>query len=213
MRLPIVMFDFGNVLGFFDYGLIYARFGARLGLSASAFHELVESKGMSALLAEFEAGDLTPEDFAAKVQREVGLDLSYEDFVSDWQDIFELNEPIARLVVELKAKGYTLLLGSNTNAIHAAFYRRRFRETLDHFDHFVLSHEVRAMKPSRAFFDACTAVVGVPAASCVFIDDVAENIEGARAAGLQGVVYKDPAGLKRDLQALGVETSSDSPSN
>lgn len=213
MRLPIVMFDFGNVLGFFDYGLIYARFGARLGLSASAFHELVESKGMSSMLAEFEAGDLTPEEFADRVQSQVGLDVPYEDFVTDWQDIFELNEPIARLAVELKAKGYTLVLGSNTNAIHAAFYRRRFRETLDHFDHFVLSHEVRAMKPSRAFFEACTAVVGVPATSCVFIDDVEENVQGAREAGLQGVVYKDPAGLKRDLLALGVDTSSDGPTN
>jgi len=213
MRLPIVMFDFGNVLGFFDYGLIYARFGARLGLSASAFQTLVESKGMSSLLAEFEAGAMSPEAFAARVQGEVGLDISFEDFVADWQDIFELNEPVARLVADLKAKGYTLVLGSNTNAIHAAFYRRRFRETLDHFDHFVLSHEVKAMKPSRAFFDACTAVVGVPAGSCVFIDDIEENVEGARAAGLRGIVYKEPAGLVRDLQALGVEASAYGRSN
>lgn len=208
MRLPILMFDFGNVLAFFDYGLIYARFGARMGLSASAFKALVESKGMASLLAELEAGAMTPEEFAARVQRGVGLDIAFEDFVADWEDIFELNRPVAGIVADLKAKGYTLVLGSNTNAMHAAFYRKRFHETLDHFDHFVLSHEVRAMKPSSAFFEACTAVAGAQAGSCVFIDDLEENVEGARAAGLQGVVYKDPAGLVRDLKALGVDVSS-----
>lgn len=213
MRLPILMFDFGNVLGFFDYGLIYARFGARLGLSASAFQTLAESKGMKSLLAEFEAGAMTPEDFAARVQREVGLDISFEEFAADWRDIFELNEPVAAIVADLKGQGYTLVLGSNTNAIHADFYRRRFRAAIDHFDHVVLSHEVRAMKPSALFFEACTAVVGASAGSCVFIDDVEENVDGARAAGLQGVIYKTPAGLVRDLRALGVEVSSGSSPN
>jgi len=213
MRLPILMFDFGNVLGFFDYGLIYARFGARLGLSASAFQTLVESKGMKSLLAELEAGAISSEAFAARVQREVGLDIPFEDFAADWRDIFELNEPVAAIVADLKAQGYTLVLGSNTNAIHADFYRRRFREALEPFDHVVLSHEVRAMKPSSVFFDTCTAVVGASAGSCLFIDDVEENVEGARAAGLQGLVYKTPAGLVRDLKALGVEVSSGSSLN
>ena len=62
MRLPVVMFDFGNVVGFFDYGLMYARFGARLGLSAADFQTLAESRGVKTRLAELEAGTMTPED-------------------------------------------------------------------------------------------------------------------------------------------------------
>ncbi|MDG3003022.1 HAD family hydrolase [Paludisphaera mucosa] len=213
MRLPALMFDFGNVLAFFDYGIIYRKFGARLGLSAGAFQEMVEARGVKALLAEFEAGRLTPEEFSARVQEAVGLDIPFEEFVADWEDIFELNQPVAALVAELKAAGYTLLLGSNTNAIQSAFYRRRFRETIDHFDHVVLSHEALAMKPGRAFFDACVAAVGAPAGSCVFIDDVEENVQGARDAGLLGLVYRDPAGLVRDLLALDVAISTEGLGN
>jgi putative hydrolase of the HAD superfamily len=205
MRSPVVMFDFGNVLAFFDYHLIYARLGERLGLSADEFRELAEARGLKGMLAEFESGRLTPEAFSAAVQREVGLGMSFDEFTEAWQDIFELNEPVARMAADLKAAGYTLLLGSNTNAIHAAFYRRKFRETLDHFDHFVLSHEVLAMKPSRDFFDACTRAVGSPAGSCLFIDDVEENVQGARAAGLIGVVYRDAEALARELRSHGVE--------
>lgn len=208
MRSPVLMFDFGNVLAFFDYGIIYAKLGEPLGLSAEAFRDLAESRGLKARLAEFESGRLTPEDFSAIVQRAVGLDIPFADFTDAWQDIFELNAPVADLVAELKAAGYTLLLGSNTNALHAAFYRRRFRETLDQFDHYVLSHEVRVMKPSRGFFEACTTAVQAPADSCVFIDDVEENVQGAREAGLIGLVYTDVDTLRRDLIGLGVEVAA-----
>ncbi|AMV39419.1 HAD family hydrolase [Planctomyces sp. SH-PL62] len=210
MRSPVLMFDFGNVLAFFDYTIIYGKLGARLGLSAEAFHELAKSKGLKGRLSEFESGRLSPEEFSAIVQREVGLDITFEEFAEAWQDIFELNAPVAALAAELKAGGYTLLLGSNTNALHATFYRRQFRETLDQFDHFVLSHEILAMKPSRAFFEACTRAVGAPADSCIFIDDVEENVQGAREAGLVGLVYTDAATLRDDLRALGVDPTGPS---
>jgi len=178
-----------------------------LGLSARAFHELVEARGMKRLLAEFEAGRMTPEAFSTAVQREVGLDIGFEEFASDWQDIFEINTPVAAIAADLRRQGYTMLLGSNTNAIHAAFYRERFREALAAFEHVVLSHEVLAMKPEQAFFDACVAAVGAPAADCVFIDDVEENVQGARNAGLSGIVYRDPESLVRELAAVGVQVS------
>ena len=46
---------------------------------------------------------------------QLGLKIPYEEFVRAWEDIFWLNEPLARLIVFLKSRGYTLILGSNTN--------------------------------------------------------------------------------------------------
>ncbi|WP_337173324.1 HAD family phosphatase [Paludisphaera sp.] len=208
MPPSVVMFDFGNVLGFFDYDVIFGKLGARLGMTADAFRELVEAKGMKSILAEFEAGAIEPEEFSTRVQAAVGLDVPFADFVADWEDIFELNEPVAAVAADLKARGYTLVLGSNTNALHAAFYRHKFREALAAFDHVVLSYVVKAMKPGREFFRACVEAVGVPAGGCVFIDDVEENVQGARDAGLLGIVYRDPAGLVAELRRLGVEASA-----
>ncbi len=96
MRLPVLMFDFGNVIGFFDYMLIFGRLGARLGISADAFKQLVEARGMARLLAEFERGALAPEEFARRIQAEVGLDIPFSEFVADWEDIFELNTTVER---------------------------------------------------------------------------------------------------------------------
>jgi len=205
MRPPVLVFDFGNVISFFDYMIIHGRFGRRLGLSAEAFRTLAEERGMTRLLAEFERGAISSEEFSRRVQEPLGLDIAFEEFAADWQDIFELNESVAALIPGLKKRGHTLVLGSNTNAIHAAFYRRRFRETLDHFDHFVYSHELLIMKPDRGFFEACAKVASAPPESCVFIDDIEENVEGARAAGLIGLHYRDTPRLIADLRELGVE--------
>jgi len=205
MRAPVLIFDFGNVISFFDYMIICDRFGKRLGLSAEEFRTLAEERGMTGLLAEFERGAMSAQEFSRETQKRVGLDIPFEDFAADWQDIFQLNDSVADLIPGLKRRGHTLVLGSNTNAIHAPFYRRRFRETLDHFDHFVYSHEVFFMKPARGFFEACARVASAPPESCLFIDDIEENIEGARAAGLTGLVYRDTPTLIAELREHGVE--------
>lgn len=205
MRIPVLMFDFGNVVGFFDYTAMFHRFGTRLGLSAGEFETMMFDRGAAELGREFESGKLSAEEFARQIITLAGLDMTFEEFETHWPDIFTLNEPVARLVAGLKQRGYTLVLGSNTNVLHARFYRHRFEEALAPFDRFVFSYEIGEMKPSLSFYRACVSSVGVPPGSCLFIDDALANVEGARAAGLQAVHYRDTPGLIADLRGLGVE--------
>ncbi len=46
------------------------------------------------------------------------------------------------------------------------------------------------------------------AASCVFIDDMPENVEGARQAGLRAIHYLTTGTLIDELRRLGVEVPS-----
>ncbi|MBQ3316670.1 MAG: HAD-IA family hydrolase, partial [Spirochaetales bacterium] len=45
---------------------------------------------------------------------------------------------------------------------------------------------------------------GLKADECVFIDDYPVNIEGARAAGMNGIVFKDPESAMQTLIDMGV---------
>ena len=200
MREPALIFDFGNVVAFFDYLKACERLGPKLGLTAEAFRRRIVERGFAPLLGRFESGTIGPESFAAEVMVLSGVTLPYDEFVDAWQDIFWLNEPVARLIEQLKSAGYTLLLGSNTNILHSAHYRRQFASTLDLFDQFVLSHEVGHMKPNSEFYHACVRAAGVPAASCIFVDDLAENVDGARKAGLIGVHYINTPALITNLE-------------
>jgi len=204
-RLPALIFDFGNVVAFFDYTRACQVFGAALGLSGETFLDRLRDRGFTPLLQRYERGAVTSEAFSKAVAELAGLDISHGEFATAWADIFRLNEPVAALTRSLKGRGFTLVLGSNTNDLHATHFRRAFAETLNDFDRLVLSYEVGHIKPSAEFYLACADAAGAAPCDCVFIDDMPENVEGARAAGLMAVLYRDTPALVDDLRRLGVE--------
>jgi putative hydrolase of the HAD superfamily len=205
MREPVLIFDFGNVVCHFDYLRACERFSQKLGTTAAVLQSILLERGFTDLQVRFESGRIGAGEFAKSVQELAGLDLTYEEFVAGWNDIFWLNEPVARIVSALKARGYTLLLGSNTNVLHAAYFRRRFAPTMNLFDHMLLSYEVGCMKPERGFYEACFTTAGVPAGRCVFIDDLPQNVDGAQSAGMMAVRYSDTPSLLAALRRVGVE--------
>ncbi len=115
MRLPVLVFDFGNVVAYFDYRRFYDRLGARLGRSGESVRTQLRDAGFGKLHAPFETGLISPAAFAESVTDGLGISLPFEDFVRDFEDIFWLNEPVSRLIASLDSRGYTLILGSNTN--------------------------------------------------------------------------------------------------
>jgi glucose-1-phosphatase len=206
-RTPALIFDFGNVVAYFDYRKACETLGRPHGLGGDAFLERARGLGLTPMVQRYESGQITAETFSGDVRALLGLEIGHDAFAAAWADIFWLNEPIGRLVADLKRRGYTLVLGSNTNDLHAAQFRRQFAETLGHFDRLVLSYEIGHIKPASAFYHACAEAAGAPPADCVFIDDLPENVEGARAAGLVGVVFRDVPSLLEALRGLGVEVA------
>ncbi len=205
MRRPALIFDFGNVVAHFDHGRAASKLGARLGLSGEEVFERIKTLGFANLLGEYESGRLSAEAFSEGVSGMIGLAITHEEFAAAWSDIFWANESLAPLFGFLKGQGYPLVLGSNTNDLHAGQFRRQFAETLGHFDRLVLSYEVGHIKPSAAFYLACAEAAEAEPGDCVFIDDMIENVEGARAAGLVALHYRTTEGLLDDLEALGVD--------
>lgn len=205
-RLPVLIFDFGNVVAFFDYKRAWERLGPLVGMSAEAFAERVRGSGVAELARSHETGRIGGEEFwrgfAGRVGMEAGL---YELFRLIYGDIFWLNQPVVELLGDLKGKGYLILVGSNTCDLHAEQYRVRYVRELAPVSGYVLSYEVGVMKPSGEFYEACrVAAGGVAARECVFIDDAQANVDGACASGMLGILYEGPAKLLADLAAVGV---------
>jgi putative hydrolase of the HAD superfamily len=206
MRRPALIFDFGNVLAHFDYTTAAEILGSRLEMSANDFMEHAKSLGFRELADQFECGRLSPEAFSQTLCKRAGLEITHDEFVEAWSDIFWLNEPVAALVEDLKSRGYRLVLGSNTNVLHAEHFRWKFAEALSHFNRLVLSYEVGGMKPSPSFYHACAFAAGVSPGECLFVDDLEVNVQGARSVGMRGIQYRDYPTLVDDLGQLGIET-------
>lgn len=46
MRVPVLIFDFGNVVSFFDYLLACERFGRRAGLTGPEFMNQIQAQDL-----------------------------------------------------------------------------------------------------------------------------------------------------------------------
>ena len=205
MRRPVLIFDFGNVVAFFDFKKAFAVIESRGGLTGEQLTVRLRERGFYPLMERYESGGMASIEFSDAVCELVGVDFSHDEFTAAWTSIFTLNEPIAKLVSDLRSRGYRLLLGSNTNELHATYFQRQYAPTMACFDHLVLSHEVGHIKPSVEFYLACARCANVAPSECVFIDDRPENVEGARQAGLSAIPFLDAPALLAELRRMGVE--------
>jgi FMN phosphatase YigB (HAD superfamily) len=202
---PTIFFDFGNVVAHFDFTRSCERFGSPHGISGEDFLARAREAGFAEELKRYERGDMTSLEFHQRISALTRLDIDHSGFADNWGDIFTANPSVHRVIAALKRRDYRLFLGSNTNELHARKFRRQFAEVLEHFDGLVLSYEVRQIKPDLGFFLACAEAARRPVGECVFIDDVPENVAGARQAGLIGVDYTETPALIADLRRLGIE--------
>ena len=80
------------------------------------------------------------------------------------------------------------------------FFDDRELETM--FDAVALSGETGMAKPYKEAYENVAAMLGVSTNECVMIDDGAVNVEGAKLAGMYGIMFENEHQLRADLGAL-----------
>ena len=196
-----VVSDLGRVVLWFDNNIFLRKLAARAGKPFADVKAVIH--GDLELFRRFDAGAVTPCAFFERVTGLVGADISYEAFFEMYNDIFSLNAPAIDVLASVKAAGYKTLLLSNTDPERFAFVRRRFPEIL-FFDEYVLSYELKLLKPDPAIYLAAARFAATPPQECVFIDDMEENIAGAVATGLAGIHYRPETDLAAELKKIGL---------
>ncbi len=206
MTIRAVIFDFGNVVGFFDHRRATRRLARFSPMPKEAIYEFLFD---GTLEDDFEAGRLSVPDFLRTLREGCRIQGDDESLVSMFGDVFTPNPDVCALVPDLKSR-YRLVLGSNCTPLHSQQFRRQFADTLKHFDGLVLSHDIGVRKPQAAFYEACVRIGACAADECVFIDDLHANVEGAIACGLHGIIYRRSEDLSAKMQALGIQISASS---
>jgi putative hydrolase of the HAD superfamily len=198
--LQTIIFDFGNVVGFFDHGRTLGKLERFTDMTALEMYANVYA---GALETDFETGKIGEEEFLRRFISGCRL-TCHRDFLAEaCADIFWPNPEVCDLIPRLKTR-YQLLLGSNTNAIHARFFQAQFAEVFRNFDALVLSHEIGVRKPHVGFFRHCQRLARGKPEECLFIDDLADNVAGARGLGWKGIVYQPNDGLIEKMRAADI---------
>ena len=190
-----MVFDLGNVLIPFNYNLVIERFN---NASPGLGNKFVEYfKANYDVHRKFERGDMPEGEFINLMLTVLENKISKEKFLNDYSKIFSVNEKVASLLPVLKEK-FVLVLLSNTNSIHREYGWKDY-EFLKYFDKLILSYEANAVKPEEKIYKAVEAFTNKPSGEHLFIDDIAEYVEGAKKAGWDSVRFTGYEKLVSDL--------------
>ena len=196
-----VISDLGKVVLWFDNNIFLRKLADRAG---RPFDEVkAVYNGDDEFLRNFDGGAVTPAGFRDRILERIGADIPYGEFYEMYSDIFTLNPAAVDVLARVKGAGLKALLLSNTDPERFGFVRRRFPE-IGLFDAFVLSYELKLLKPDPAIYRAAARAAGCAPAECVFVDDMEENVAGAAAAGLSAVHYLPGTDLAAELKKLGL---------
>lgn len=196
-----IVFDLGKVIIPFDFRRGYDRMAPLCAYSAA---DLPARIGSCDLVARFESGQIAPEPFVEQLSELIGMKPDHAAFRDIWSSIFFPETLIPDEFLEALHRRYRLVLLSNTNAIHFPMVREHY-PLLRHFDAYVLSYEVGALKPAPAMYREAIRQAGCAPAECFFTDDIAAYVEAAKKEGIDAVQFESYEQIQRELRARGVD--------
>ncbi len=130
-------------------------------------------------------------------------------FLERWPEMVKgLIEGTVRAAKALKRRHLPLYLLSNCSVETFPLVRQRY-DFPALFDGMVISGEIGLLNPAPELSRPLMAPFHLRAAECLFIDDVAANIEAAAKLGFQTHLFRSAAELAETLVALGCLTAAE----
>ena len=195
-----LIFDMGGVLVDLDIEDCKNAFKAYLGYDR--IDQIIDPCHQKGIYGDLEEGKLAAEEFRQIVLSESRPGSLAEDVDRAMWHILVGIEPSKISLLKRLAKEHDMYMLSNNNAICLPRSRQLFAEAGAPLEELLrkcyFSFEMKALKPSEAFYRAVMEDIGGDPEHMLFIDDSQKNVEGAIKAGLPAVYYEPGT----DLEAL-----------
>jgi epoxide hydrolase-like predicted phosphatase len=198
-RYAGLLLDMGGVLTTDFFASISAHC-RRLGLPPDRFREVVTSHPVGRqLYRQIERGEISQPAFERGIADLLGVDSHglLRGLLADAQPNVAIIEAVQR------ARDAGVRTGVITNSWGTEPFNPYERYDLaTRFDTVVISGEVGLSKPDPAIYQLAASRLGLPASSCVFIDDIAHNLPPAGALGMATIHHTDNAATLAELERL-----------
>ena len=196
-----LLFDLGQVVFRIDFTKALACWAGHAGCPPA---DIAARFVRDETYRHHEIGKVSDEAYFDSLRRALGITISHDQFLEGWNAIFAGEiDGIAPLLARA-AQHFPLYVFSNTNRPHVDYFTKTYADTLKPFRELYLSSTIGMRKPDAAAFDHVVQAIGKPASRILFFDDLAENVEGARARGLKAVHVKSSRDVADALAALGI---------
>lgn len=201
-----VIFDIGGVLIDFDFERLARALAARVGVGEAGLVPLFGQQ----VVRDVETGRVGPEDFFARTMSPALPGLTYGEWVGAWADNYSVNEPGWELLEEARDQGHTVSLLSNLSPYNQAAIEGKWPQFFQTPHHSFYSYDLGFHKPDPDIYRAACAALQAEPADCLFLDDLAVNVEGAQAVGLRAIEFTNDR-IPEIRAALGLSPRAPEP--
>jgi|SRR5450631_409965 putative hydrolase of the HAD superfamily len=193
-----VIFDLGGVLLDWQPANVFAKCFRDLDSQEAARNAILTHDDWRS----FDRGDVSEPDLIARVCGRTSLSALDVQHVLDTirDSLVELPETVD-VLHELCARGVRLYCLSNMPVSIFQCVRERC-SFWNVFSGVVISGEVGLIKPEHAVFEHLLGRYKLNAIETVFVDDHPENIVGAKAVGIEAILFRSADQCRRDLTAF-----------
>jgi epoxide hydrolase-like predicted phosphatase len=205
--------DFGGVLTtsiFESFNQFAIDHGLEPEILKTVFAETI-AMGPTNILYRMETGELSQEEFeslfAAELSKRSGTQIEALELKARMFSQVRPDPEMVNAIIAIRKAGFPTALLSNSWG-PGGYPRETFG---DLFDAVVISGEVGLRKPDPEIYRMAAKLIEVEPTSCVFIDDIKGNVEGAEAVGMTGIHHRDAELTVKKLEEM-FEMSLQQPS-
>lgn len=146
----------------------------------------------SGLWERLDLGTLTREELVLKVISMIGsiYQEKVQEVVWNWPFYIEIYTEVFSLLAGLKEKGHRIFVLSNTSPVFYELLEEQLSPLNEILDGFVLSCDIKAIKPDPKMFEEILHKYQLDPANCVFLDDIADNTKMAESLGIKAYQVK-----------------------
>ncbi|MBQ3653328.1 MAG: HAD family phosphatase [Synergistaceae bacterium] len=196
--ISTIIFDIGGVLIDFDWdGFIHRMFPGREELIS----ELNDAVWGSRRWDRLDAGDEPEKVFASIIAHDPKHEAELRKVFENVGDTLKKRPATPEWLRDLKARGYRLLYLSN----YSRYVMGKNPDVLDFLpllDGGIFSCDVRMIKPDREIYEALAEKYSLNPGECVFIDDLARNVQAGIDFGFRGIQFITFEQVQTDLNNL-----------
>jgi epoxide hydrolase-like predicted phosphatase len=195
-RIRAVVCDFGGVL---TTPLLHAFAAVQedIGVSAENLGMAMReglAEGEELPLFRLERGEISEDEFLERLEDGLESLLGHRPHLHRFRHMFfealDPNEQMIELMRELGASGLKMAMLTNNVREWEPLWRSMLPVD-EIFEEIVDSAFVGCRKPEPRIYELTLERIGMPAEACLFVDDLHPNIEGAEAAGMKAVHFRD----------------------
>ncbi len=146
-----------------------------------------------------QVNQLSLDDYWQDVAQQLKLDTdSLTSLQADYFKGDSLDNELIELIRSLKAEGVSIgLLSNDASSLWEKLQRLQIA---DLFDPLVISADIGVMKPAPEAYQAVLSQLDLLPEQVFFVDDMPDNISGANAVGMRGILYQTGMNLREVLE-------------